>query len=163
TAALAPPSSASRRWLSRTWRPRSAESSAWGGMVTSSPSRSGHPARSGRRASSRVGPSRRGGGSGGPGEGRRPGGAARPEPGEQAQEAAEEGAVEVLAGGEVDVEGRATRLVEDPEREGAQGRALAHGAAAGDADVVAPAGAADGEGRRGGHRSLLSACVDGPR
>src|SRR3954454_24179676 len=98
-----------------------------------------------------------------PRDGQPPGRARLLEPAEQAHEATEEGAVEVLAGGEVDVEGRAARLVEDPECEGAHGRALAHRAPARHADAVAPAGAAEGEGGRGGHRSLLPARVDVPR
>src|SRR5262249_23184538 len=96
-----------------------------------------------------------------PRDGQPPGRARLLEPAEQAQEAAEEGAVEGLAGTEGDGEGRAARLVEDPECEGAQGRALAHRAPADDADTVALAGAAEGEGRGGGHGSLLSARVNG--
>src|SRR5262249_56152432 len=84
-----------------------------------------------------------------PGDGQPPGRARLLEPAEEAQEAAEEGAVEVVAGGEGDVEGPAARLVPDAQCEGAQGRALAHRAPARDADTVAAAGPPARGGPRG--------------
>src|SRR5262249_21155073 len=85
------------------------------------------------------------------------------EPAEQAHEVTEEGAVEVLAGGEVDVEGRTARAVEGPEGEAGTDGPLPHHPPPGDTDPVALSGPADGEGRWGGHRSLLPASVKGLR